>query len=153
MKSFYRIAMILFLCFLLIACRQEPIIKDIHGNLVNLNDHPDKWLVLNYWTAWCSPCLKEIPELNAFYQAEKGRIDVIGVEYDQLPITTLQAVVARMGIEYPVLREDPAKLLKLDEIAGLPTTFIFNPVGELKAVLTGPQTVQSLTKAIEDSDE
>ena len=30
----------------------------------NLNDYKGKVVLLNYWATWCSPCIKEMPELN-----------------------------------------------------------------------------------------
>lgn len=39
--------------------------KTIEGKTVHLSDFKGKFVLLNFWASWCSPCLKEIPELRA----------------------------------------------------------------------------------------
>jgi hypothetical protein len=57
-------------------------------------------------------------------------------------------LVDHFKIKYPVLAQDPAQALKLGAVAGLPTTFVFNPKGKLKRTLYGGQTEKSLQQAI-----
>ncbi|NGY70306.1 TlpA family protein disulfide reductase [Bacillus megaterium] len=36
------------------------------GEPVKLSDLRGKAVVLNFWTSWCPPCKKEMPELEKF---------------------------------------------------------------------------------------
>jgi len=38
-------------------------LKDINGNVYNLNDFKGKYVYIDIWATWCLPCLKEIPAL------------------------------------------------------------------------------------------
>ena len=99
-----------------------------------------EWVFINYWAVWCTPCRKEIPELNRF---EEGR--VLGVNYDNPDLTTLRQQTRDMGIEFTQLVADPAQLLGYDRPNVLPATFVFDPDGVYRGVMVGPQTHESLS--------
>ncbi|MDB5963548.1 MAG: putative thioredoxin family protein [Polaromonas sp.] len=42
-----------------------------------------KPLLVNFWATWCPPCIEELPLLDAFYNAHKARIAVLGLAVDQ----------------------------------------------------------------------
>lgn len=110
----------------------------------SMENYRNKWFVLNYWAEWCTPCIKEIPEFNELQADHPDRIAVAAVNFDQLPKEELLETSQRMGIKYEILEEDPADQLRLSVPNSLPTTYIFNPQGELAAKLVGPQTKESL---------
>lgn len=42
-----------------------------------------KWLLIDYWTAGCVPCIKEFPVLNQFYQSvDKTKMEIISLSVD-----------------------------------------------------------------------
>lgn len=48
-------------------------LPDAKGRLVKLSDFKGKPIVLNFWAAWCPPCVEELPSLLEFAQwAEKN---------------------------------------------------------------------------------
>jgi thiol-disulfide isomerase/thioredoxin len=110
------------------------------------------WTVVNYWAEWCKPCIKEIPELNELAQANP-ELRVFGVNYDGFTGEELAQQVEKLGIEFPLLAEDPATRLGTTRPVVLPTTLILTPGGELAATLVGPQTLESLLAAIEQATE
>lgn len=151
MKGFFKIAIILFVSLIMIACSQrQTVVHDLEGNAIDLTNHPHKWLFINYWAVWCEPCKKEIPELNIFYRRHHDQVEIYGYEYDRLSLEKLKTISHRMGIEYKVLQEDPARSLGLSDIVALPTTFVFNPEGKLVKTLSGPQTEASLMEAMSE---
>ncbi len=47
------------------------ITKDLQGKTVKLSDFKGKYVLLNFWAAWCSPCVKKMqqfPELEKKYK-------------------------------------------------------------------------------------
>ena len=42
--------------------------KDVKGNVLSLADLKGKIIFLNFWAAWCPPCLAEMPSINKFYE-------------------------------------------------------------------------------------
>ena len=107
------------------------------------------WFLINYWAEWCKPCIEEIPELNRMQTLNTSRVRVFAVNYDGAQGNALLQQIAKLGIAVPTLLEDPAPKLGFQKPDALPTTFVFSPDGTLRQTLQGPQTVASLTAAIE----
>jgi thiol-disulfide isomerase/thioredoxin len=38
-----------------------------NGEVLRLSEFQGKPLVLNFWATWCTPCVEEMPLLNAFF--------------------------------------------------------------------------------------
>jgi len=153
MKLFNLILGLLILSLGLAGCSKPPIIagevEDINGNVIQLADYRGKWIIINYWASWCEPCAKEIPQLNAFYQHhQKKDAIVLGVSYDGLPSADLQALVKKMGINYPILTVDPKYKIGIEHVPGLPATYLISPKGHLVKSLFGEQSQASLEKAM-----
>ena len=111
-------------------------------------DEP-QWLVVNYWAEWCGPCRHEIPELNELNaQSTAQPLVVLGVNYDGLHNEKLDAVISRMGIEFPVLEDDPRERWLQSLPTVLPTTFIIDADGGLRESLVGPQTRAGILERI-----
>ena len=143
--------LILCICvLLLVGCTEStgPQLKSIHGERIVLHDYLGKWVFINYWAEWCTPCHEEIAEFNAFYRQHK-QVVVLGVNYDHLPDQQLIKLTQRMGIHFPVLSGDPDQQLGIRTVAQLPTTYVISPQGKLHSMLIGPQTQKQLIAIIE----
>ncbi|MEK6657188.1 MAG: redoxin domain-containing protein, partial [Nitrospirota bacterium] len=58
-------------------------LKDLEGKDVSLKDFKGKVVFINFWATWCSPCKKEFPELNKFYETYKDNdLVVLAVNSD-----------------------------------------------------------------------
>ena len=49
--------------------KQAPqlVIKELNGNVFDLEKQRGKVVILSFWASWCEACRLEIPELNQFY--------------------------------------------------------------------------------------
>lgn len=113
---------------------------------LQLDELRGQWVLINYWAQWCTPCIKEIPELNALDQ-EYEQVTVLGVNYDGATGEELATQLAKLGVEFTTLSEDPAAQLGVPRPAVLPTTLVLAPDGTLRQTLVGPQTIESLAQA------
>lgn len=52
------------------------ICKDINGNDISLDLFKGKYIILDFWATWCSPCRKEIPYLKKIHDEFKNK-DII----------------------------------------------------------------------------
>jgi cytochrome c biogenesis protein CcmG, thiol:disulfide interchange protein DsbE len=54
------------------------------GQRVTPTSFGGKVLVVNFWATWCSPCVQEIPSLNAFQKRFAGRgVVVVAISIDK----------------------------------------------------------------------
>lgn len=105
-----------------------------------------QWVVVNYWAQWCTPCIKEIPELNRLDQ-DYAQVTVVGVNYDGTNGHELELQRQKLGVTFASLESDPAAQLGIPRPVVLPTTLILDPTGRLVTTLIGPQTLASLAQA------
>lgn len=135
----------------LAGCSQSEV-RLADGRITTWNEWRGQWLLINYWAEWCAPCRKEIPELNRL-QREAGNVTVLGVNFDGLQGSTLTDLMGRLGIRFPVLLDDPGPRWELDRPSVLPSTLVIDPDGALREVLVGPQTYESLARAVQLTSE
>ena len=130
------------------AC-SEPDYQMFNGSSGNIENLKGKWVVVNYWADWCPPCIKEMPELSAFYNDNKERVTVFAYNFDRLEGEELQQMLIRFKVEVPSILSDPGELFGWEAPPSLPTTYIVDPQGNMKVMLVGPQTKEKLEMLID----
>ena len=136
------------LVIFLSACAKVDFV-DADGNGYSLSSLQGKYVFVNYWATWCAPCIKEIPELNKLNKEHADDLIILGVDFDQVEGEELKKEIAKMNITFPVFAREPSKLLGVKIPQVLPTTYVFDREGKLKATLVGPQTEASLLARID----
>lgn len=99
---------------------------------------PDgKPLLLNFWSWTCTPCIKEMPDLDAVAAANAGKVDVLGLAYLDSP-DQARGMAARTGVTYPLGRDAKGTLLRrFGGGSGLPYTVLIGRDGTILAVHPG----------------
>lgn len=130
----------------------RPEVELADGSGASWDQWHGKWVLVNYWAEWCAPCRKEIPELNRLHR-ETDDVVVLGVNYDGLQGEALTKLIGEMKIEFPVLLHDPGARWNQPPPGVLPSTLVIDPEGALRDVLVGPQTFESLSRAVQLTSE
>lgn len=123
--------------------------QTLGGKTGNFAEFHGRWVLINYWAAWCKPCREEIPELNALQQQMNDQLVVLAVNFDQPGTEQLQQQSTQFGIEFTILQNDPAAVLGYPRPTVLPTTIVIDPHGIVRGTLVGPQTATGLNQWIE----
>ena len=135
------------LIFILSAC-SEPDYRLVDGGSGKVDDFLGKWLIVNYWADWCPPCIKEMPELENFYNDNKSQALVLTYNFDRLEGEELENQILRFGVNVPSILNDPGVLFGWATPPSLPATYVLDPEGKLIHTLIGPQTQESLEALI-----
>ncbi len=148
MKKLVYFCLAIYMALCIIGCQPSPDGYDIEGKPFSLSAYRGKWVIVNYWAPWCSPCLKELPELNAFYLSHKDNVVVLGVSFDDLSSQVIQNFAQKNQIDFPLIKQFAKEKWGIDHLSTLPVTLIFSPRHKLIKILNGPQTQNNLLKIL-----
>lgn len=109
-------------------------IKDLNGNVLDVNELKGKTIFLNLWATWCGPCRMEMPSIqNLYNQVDKEKIMFIMLSIDrQSDFEKIKSYIKDKEYTFPVYT--PASLLPNQLQVGLiPSTFVIDPGGRIVA--------------------
>jgi len=138
------VAILLSICTLTYAATSFNL-KDMVGKKQTLSQYKGKWVIVNYWATWCPPCLEEVPDLVALYDSRKNKdVMIIGVAFDYQTAKEVSDYVNDMLISYPIVLGDDDAMKQIGFSDVLPTSYIYNPHGDLVKTKHGKVTKQYL---------
>lgn len=126
-------------------------LTDTEGSVFTEKNTRGKYLVVNFWATWCTPCLKEIPAFVEFYNKNSNHVEILGLDYEPVNLPVINEFVERFSINYPIILytdTNDSEYSKFGEIVGMPTTLIYSPDGELIRTFMGEVTIEDLKKYI-----
>ena len=121
-------------------------VKTLDGGNFDLAQHAGKWVIVNFWATWCSPCLKELPDISAFVAAHKDKVAAIGMDFEDADKADIEKFLKTHPLSYPVAIVDvdnPPKDFGAPK--GLPNTFVIAPDGHLAKTFLGPLQAKDLS--------
>lgn len=106
--------------------------EDLYGNEVTEEIFSGYDLTMvNIWGTFCSPCIREMPELEELYQELKEEnINLIGIVADNKPADAV-ALVEDLGVTYTNLLPDSQLDSYLRQYPFIPTTVFVDGEGNL----------------------
>ena len=116
-----------------------------------------KWVVLNIWGTRCPPCREEVPELVRFHDEHKDKDAIvvgIAIDFPSYGYAKKNEVISFADdylIDFPILLSDSSitEKIGLGRLEGLPTTYLFNPNGDVVGMQVGGITKKILENFIE----
>lgn len=109
------------------------ILKDTTENDVRLEDYQGQIVLINFWAAWCAPCIHEIPELIKLRKkyADKG-FEILGLVHPMnLKKKRILQISRKLKIPYPVLWATDEVVEQFGGFTMLPRSFVLDREGNV----------------------
>ena len=123
--------------------------ETLGGDAFDLDDQRGRWVVVNFFSTTCIPCIEEHPELIAFDGAHRSEGDAVVVS---LAFSDTAANVADFFSEYggtwPVLARDTGRYAISYGVAAVPETYLVAPSGIVTSKFIGGVTQADLDAEI-----
>jgi peroxiredoxin len=106
-------------------------VKTESGQTLTPTSFGGKLLVLNFWAAWCTPCVQEVPSLEAFHRefAPQGVV-VLGVSMDANP-ELYHRFLDQFRVSFPTARDASWDIAASYGTFQLPETYIIDQKGKV----------------------
>jgi cytochrome c biogenesis protein CcmG/thiol:disulfide interchange protein DsbE len=124
--------------------------RTLDGGTVSIDDHRGRWVVVNFFASWCTPCITEHRELIAFDEAHRadGDAALISVTYDN-EADDARAFFAQRGGGWPVIDDPDNRIGVAYGVAQVPESFVISPDGIVVVRFAGAVTRADLDEVID----
>ena len=124
--------------------------RTLDGDMVSIDDLRGRWVVVNFFASWCTPCRTEHPELAAFVAAHRAAGDaaLVGVTFDN-DADDARAFFARQGGDWPVIDDPDNSIGVAYGVAQVPESFVIAPNGTVVHRFAGGVTRVALDEVID----
>ena len=120
------------------------------GTPVRTSDLIGKPSVVNFWATWCESCPREHPLLVDLARRYSGRVQFVGIAYNDKN-DRIQAWLDRHGgATYPTLIDINGKAAIAYGVYGVPETYVIDAAGVIRFKHTGMINPQELGRQLEE---
>lgn len=120
---------------------------DVNGSLRHISEFAGKFILLDFWSSGCGPCVKSIPEMEKIADMYKDKLTVISISED--PKTRWKEYIQTKGMggnQWNELRRGRTGLAASYRVTGIPHYVLIAPDGKIQDIWAGYGTGSLLTK-------
>ena len=116
-------------------------LMDINGKPLALSSLKGKWVILDFWGAWCKWCIKGVPDMKEYYAKYSAKLEILGVDCNDT-VEKWKAAVAQYELPWRHVyndfeKDDINNPLALYGVRGFPTKVVIDPEGKVAKIIVG----------------
>lgn len=110
---------------------------DIDGNVLHIADFKGKYVLLDFWSIGCGPCIQSIPEMKEIAEAYKDSLAVVSLSLDTDEIWKQESV--KHGITWYNLNDLKGRsgMAAKYSVSGIPHYVLISPTGTMTDKMVG----------------
>lgn len=123
---------------------------DFSGKKRKLSEFRGKYVLLDFWAAWCPPCRRELPYLKAAYSRFQPRgFEILGMNNDDDP-SSIKEALKKSGMVWTQATMDSIRDVEIRYRVHLfPTSLLIGPDGKVALLDQGKMRGQNLLKTLD----
>ena len=119
------------------------------GETLSMKALQGRTLVINFWATWCTPCIEEMPLIDAFFRENESKgWQVVGLAIDQP--SRVRQYLSQFPVNYRIglagLNGTELGKMLGNDVGGLPFTVVLDANGQLIQRKLGKLTPDDIKK-------
>lgn len=111
---------------------------DLEGRVRHLSEFKGKYILLDFWSKGCGPCVASIPELKEIEEQYKEQLEVVSISSDtEASWKEAVAELKLTGNQWNELRQGTTGLAAAYRVRGIPHYVLITPDGKVKKMWSG----------------
>ena len=108
--------------------------QPVYGE-VKLSDYvgKGKYVLLDFWSPWCGPCKREMPNIKSVYEKYNGdKFDVVSIAvWERQPVEVTIETAQQLGMTWNQINNGQQEPAQLYGVEGIPHLILFGPDGTI----------------------
>ncbi|HEY9060458.1 MAG TPA: TlpA disulfide reductase family protein [Pseudobacteroides sp.] len=124
-------------------------LTDLNGNQVTLSELKGKNVFLNFFATWCSPCKRELPDIQKIEEEYKDKdllVYLVDLGEDE---NTVKEFLKKNNYTFNVLMDINSDAGNLYRTTEIPTSFFINKEGRIVVRHTSIMTYEQMKNNVE----
>ncbi len=114
---------------------------------LHLADYRGRVVYLDFWSAWCAPCRRSMPDLDALRRAyARDEFEVVGVNVDAVAADA-RRFLRQVPVSYPVVADSGGVIAGRFGVEVLPALVVIDAAGVVREALTGAEVEGAALRA------
>jgi peroxiredoxin len=119
------------------------LLADLRETPTRLQDYRGKVVLLHFWATFCTPRLKEHPELESLWRPYRERgLVILGIAADRGRADVVRKFGNEIGVTSPVLLDPEGVVRNRYEVLALPMSYLIGRDGRFSARVHGTREWQ-----------
>ena len=123
--------------------------ETLTGESFDINNHKGQWVLVNFFSTTCRPCIEEHDDLTAWFNEHQatGDATLVSVVFNE-DADSVKKFFDRSGGGWPVLGNEDGSISSEYGVVKLPESYLVDPTGVVRVKYLGAVTQEELNQRI-----